>query len=282
LILRRGGEGLQVLFIQRASRGGDIYSGDIAFPGGKREGNESDEQTAIRETMEEIGLNLSDADSFTSLGAIDDRFAIDILVRCFVYIQVAETTPPVKLEPAEVASCFWCCMEFLQRPHAQIVKRERWARARFDGGAGRSCWMRTLTRLHIPALLGLHVMLFNCIDITMPQVSHTLENTIAEVEKPSYRLWGLTMAMLSDFMVQASLRPDPFTIFIHKAVFGIPLVECVFSSDTQNIAYAATKAISMGVGWGEGIGSTSRALLAGELALLGGLAGAAAIQWARR
>lgn len=45
--------------IRRAERPGDLWSGHMAFPGGKRE--EQDRsllETAIRETQEEIGLSL--------------------------------------------------------------------------------------------------------------------------------------------------------------------------------------------------------------------------------
>ena len=53
----------QVLFIRRAERAGDPWSGDMAFPGGREEpGDETLRATAIRETFEEIGLALADAD----------------------------------------------------------------------------------------------------------------------------------------------------------------------------------------------------------------------------
>jgi 8-oxo-dGTP pyrophosphatase MutT (NUDIX family) len=49
----------QVLLIRRAERDGDPWSGHMAFPGGKRETTDpSLLTTAIRETREEVGLDL--------------------------------------------------------------------------------------------------------------------------------------------------------------------------------------------------------------------------------
>lgn len=50
----------EVLFIKRASRVGDRWTGHVALPGGKRDTEDSDDiAAAVRETWEEIGLDLS-------------------------------------------------------------------------------------------------------------------------------------------------------------------------------------------------------------------------------
>lgn len=50
----------EVLFIKRASRKGDRWSGHVALPGGGRDAEDADDlTTAIRETREEIGLDLN-------------------------------------------------------------------------------------------------------------------------------------------------------------------------------------------------------------------------------
>jgi 8-oxo-dGTP pyrophosphatase MutT (NUDIX family) len=52
----------ELLFIRRAERAGDPWSGDMAFPGGRAEPHDpSVRATAVRETMEEIGLDLHGA-----------------------------------------------------------------------------------------------------------------------------------------------------------------------------------------------------------------------------
>lgn len=76
-----GSQELQILFIKRARRIGDRWSGDIAFPGGKHDFNldrNDDYRTAVRETKEEIGLDLDMAHdfglgSFKLLGRLNDR-----------------------------------------------------------------------------------------------------------------------------------------------------------------------------------------------------------------
>lgn len=54
----------EVLFIKRAARSGDRWTSHVALPGGKRDPEDaSDKATAIRETMEEVGINLEDDDA---------------------------------------------------------------------------------------------------------------------------------------------------------------------------------------------------------------------------
>ena len=51
----------RLVMIKRSTRDGDPWSGQMAFPGGHREGSESLVETAKRETFEEIGVDLSTA-----------------------------------------------------------------------------------------------------------------------------------------------------------------------------------------------------------------------------
>ena len=70
-VFRSGDSGTELLFIQRATKPDDPWSGQMAFPGGRHDPGDVDTfATAERETSEEVGLDLSDA---TRLGSLDDH-----------------------------------------------------------------------------------------------------------------------------------------------------------------------------------------------------------------
>ncbi|CAD8083111.1 unnamed protein product [Paramecium primaurelia] len=55
---------IEILYIQRQNSKRDQYSGEIAFPGGKCDNDETDLQAAIREVYEEVGINLNDLECY--------------------------------------------------------------------------------------------------------------------------------------------------------------------------------------------------------------------------
>jgi 8-oxo-dGTP pyrophosphatase MutT (NUDIX family) len=65
----------EVLLIRRAEKPRDPWSGQMAFPGGRREDQDSDlRATAVRETFEEVGVDLERHGEL--LGRLDDIQAI--------------------------------------------------------------------------------------------------------------------------------------------------------------------------------------------------------------
>lgn len=103
-----------ILFIQRAERKGDPWSGHMAFPGGHREQDDVDlRAAAMRETQEEIGLSLDDAEY---LGALDHQRAqprgrtLDMLIAPHVFIT---TRKPVFQPNHEVADVVWAPLPVL-------------------------------------------------------------------------------------------------------------------------------------------------------------------------
>lgn len=88
LILGHGSEGgAELFFIERARRDDDPWSGQMAFPGGRRASADPDlATTAARETFEEVGIELADPlarlDDF--VGTRNPR-AQPLLVAPFVY-----------------------------------------------------------------------------------------------------------------------------------------------------------------------------------------------------
>ena len=119
VILHDGDDGLEALFIRRAVRAGDTWSGQIAFPGGRRDPGDADLlATAIRETMEEVGVDLSAAER---LGVLDDLYPRTpvlppVVVRPFVF---ALTARPTIVAGPEVQDTFWVSFRALQAPAAQ-------------------------------------------------------------------------------------------------------------------------------------------------------------------
>ncbi|KAJ3338385.1 hypothetical protein HDU93_009550 [Gonapodya sp. JEL0774] len=105
----------------RAINPRDRWSGHIAWPGGRQEGGETDKVTAVRETYEEIGLDLTDAKAFSYVGEIDQREVKAftgsrkwMTISCFVYIQIIPETPEMRLQKSEIAESFWVPLHHLR------------------------------------------------------------------------------------------------------------------------------------------------------------------------
>jgi 8-oxo-dGTP pyrophosphatase MutT (NUDIX family) len=62
---------VEILLIRRAEREGDPWSGQMGLPGGRFDAQDADQyQTVLRETREEVGLDLEASGDF--LGRLDD------------------------------------------------------------------------------------------------------------------------------------------------------------------------------------------------------------------
>lgn len=98
----------EIFFIQRALYEGDPWSGQIAFPGGREEpGDAAPVDTAMRETMEETGIDLRNDGVLA--GVLDDIHPRTVhlpavVVRPFVFL--LPEPPEPSLSP-EVADSFW-------------------------------------------------------------------------------------------------------------------------------------------------------------------------------
>jgi len=123
IILRGPTDNLEIGFIQRANDPNDRWAGHIAFPGGKKEDSDfSDLGTALRETFEEIGIDLLPDEL---IGRLDDIQArkhgtlLEFFIRPFVFF--TDRDFEIKLDPTEVADFFWMNLNELQAPKNQTT-----------------------------------------------------------------------------------------------------------------------------------------------------------------
>lgn len=155
-------DGLALLLVRRAARAGDPWSGDVAFPGGRQSSEDSNlVATAVRETREELGFDLSLAG--TLLGRLGDVVTLahgrmrPMIVSPWVFGVESELAHSlVRNQPSgEIAASFFVTFAALADPRAAAT--------------------RAFTRLRVPAPA-----------IRLPG-------------RPE-RLWGLTFAMVRELL----------------------------------------------------------------------------------
>jgi len=120
MVFRSAASGPEVLYIERAKVDGDPWSGHLAFPGGRLEpGDAGLRHAAERETAEEVGLDLSEAEY---LGQLDDVAAASLTV-CVSGFAYALTGPRPDLElNCEVTHAFWVPLNHLVDPARQRLE----------------------------------------------------------------------------------------------------------------------------------------------------------------
>jgi 8-oxo-dGTP pyrophosphatase MutT (NUDIX family) len=125
----------EVLFIERAKREGDPWSGHMAFPGGRLgPADEGARNAAERETLEEVGVSLAGAEA---LGRLDDLRGHPAAARsgaavisAFVY-HLADLCP---LTPNwEVEQAFWFPLASLFDPERRVEYPVAWGGLHYPG-----------------------------------------------------------------------------------------------------------------------------------------------------
>ena len=164
-IFRRGTDATELLLIRRAERLGDPWSGQMAFPGGRTEPDDvTPESTAIRETHEEIGLELQPHHAIGTLAELDGGRATNRLVLVSAHGYWLDGETPNLSPNHEVASTMWVPLPDLVDPDRHIDYHYPAAEAAFPGvqlgDDGEVLWGLTLrfvghlfNRLEIPFLV---------------------------------------------------------------------------------------------------------------------------------
>jgi 8-oxo-dGTP pyrophosphatase MutT (NUDIX family) len=122
-LLLRDRDGPELLFIKRAERAGDPWSGQIAFPGGRRQAEDASlQETARRETSEEVGLDPALTGRY--LGALDEcepgsKRLPPLVIAPFVWAVPSDAA----LAPSapEVDQLLWVGLEALRDARAAIT-----------------------------------------------------------------------------------------------------------------------------------------------------------------
>jgi 8-oxo-dGTP pyrophosphatase MutT (NUDIX family) len=125
LVLRRNQDAAELLMIKRAIRAGDHWSGHLALPGGRWQLPDTNLlNTAIRETYEEVGIDLS-VDSqvlgqLTTLKPRNPRIPqVDVTPYIFTaptafHLTSANEEPQLLTLNHEVAAAFWVPVDYLK------------------------------------------------------------------------------------------------------------------------------------------------------------------------
>lgn len=191
----------EVLYVRRAEREGDPWSGQVSFPGGKQEEIDrgSDLTTAVRETREEIGVDLSSS-RFECLGQINDRSAysrgaeIDLSISAFVFQDKLHTEEDLalRLNVSEISGARWV-------PSSELISdKVVWDRVEFPFA----------TRI-FPALKAAPetaLERFGLFSLRFPSLPlHELLGSVAQTESKTehdlpYNLWGLTFRITEDLL----------------------------------------------------------------------------------
>lgn len=209
----------QVLFIRRAVNPRDPWSGNVALPGGRQDAADGgdDEATAIRETLEETGLDLR-TPHWERLGRlVEDRIAgggpKSLAVAMYGFAarsEGGESHVALTLQPTEVAAAWWVDTAVIHSANLE------WR------AVDTSALLRTTIPLAASLLraLRLDTLFFAAIPLPPPaaetgagaagdpHAAAAAPLPPSDPRRSEYELWGLTLAFFSD-LLRASSAGQP-------------------------------------------------------------------------
>ena len=163
MVMAQGATEVEVLMIERAQREGDPWSGQMAFPGGKRDPEDSsDLACGLREVEEELSLRLQETDLLCALSPANTGWRPDRPeMWVFPFIFMLSEQPTVVCNQ-EVAGAVWVPISVL----FDLERRDRLCWELEEGiyesemipFAGREIWglsLRMINELAVVASEGL-------------------------------------------------------------------------------------------------------------------------------
>ena len=150
-----GGEGSDVLFIKRAEKAGDPWSGHMAFPGGRVDPEDASPlAAAVREAHEEIDLDLGAwGEHLGRLSHLMARSHARIMPMVITpHVFTLRQTPPLTPDPREIQEALWIPLAWLADPENRSTHTlrhvagipSRWPCLRYEG---RVIWGLTFSML---------------------------------------------------------------------------------------------------------------------------------------
>ncbi|KAH9258749.1 hypothetical protein BASA81_003251 [Batrachochytrium salamandrivorans] len=216
----------ELFFILRATNPKDRWSGQVAFPGGRKKSlQESDLDCAKRETMEEVGMDIS---NFTLLGRTHDRVLLQrnkkLVVSCLVFFAHSLTESQCgRVEPSEVAACGWCPVAHFQRP-----KREILTSMQLPVNTSNAVVSSLLTAF------GVRNLVFTKCKLPVQVVMTTGEG--------EFHLWGLTLGLVNEILLDQRICDSPLNQMSTTVVPFFPN-DRIFDSPMHNLLYGAWKQV---------------------------------------
>jgi 8-oxo-dGTP pyrophosphatase MutT (NUDIX family) len=111
-----GGADAELLFIRRAERDGDPWSGHIAFPGGRPETRDATLlDVAARETLEEVGIDIRSGRVLGRLPTLRPSSVRIPPIDVTPFVALAPPGSVVRPQPEEVDDAFWLSLAALAR-----------------------------------------------------------------------------------------------------------------------------------------------------------------------
>lgn len=197
----------EILFIKRATSERDRWSSHIALPGGRREPGETDIGASVRETVEEVGIDLAKDGLY--VGPLDQRplkvswGSRTIMVLCPYVFVLKNPDAKVVLQPTEIATAFWYSFESLLKPEFRAFEEtDISSRLRLED-------YKFIPKALYPLIhASVGPMLFDAIDLYPNHLLHIS----GDVAPPPYKLWGVTFGVLVDLFELHSRRSFASTV----------------------------------------------------------------------